>query len=70
MAHVIGLKGYRRKRKILPNAKSGHRPLVYKHNYKNYKPFNPDEIKEHYLYANRRDKHKPPEIENIEDNKS
>ena len=39
-----------------PNEKLGRRPIRYKHNYKNYKPFDPVEIKEKYLYANRKDK--------------
>ena len=62
MAHIMGYKD--RRRKLVPNAKSGHRPLTYKHNYKNYKPFNPVQIKEDYLYANRHDQHK--KVQNVE----
>jgi len=57
MAHVMGYK--ESTRKLSPkksNAKLGRRPVNYKHRYKNYKPFNPSEIKEKYLYANRKDK--------------
>ena len=58
MAHVMGYK--ESTRKLSPkksNAKLGRRPVNYKHRYKNYKPFNPSEIKEKYLYANRKDKY-------------
>ena len=50
--------GYRDSRRKVqkPNEKLGQRPVRYKHKYKNYKPFNPVEIKEKYLYANRKDK--------------
>ena len=61
MAHVMGYK--EPTRKLSPkksNAKLGHRPVNYKHRYKNYKPFNPSEIKEKYLYANRKDKNGKP----------
>ena len=61
MAHVMGYK--ESTRKLSPkksNAKLGRRPVNYKHRYKNYKPFNPTEIKEKYLYANRKDKNGKP----------
>ena len=56
MAHAMGYTDTRRKRLAKFNSKSGGRPVTYKHKYKNYKPFNPVEIKEKYLYANRNNK--------------
>ena len=52
--------GYKDDRGNVPvsREKLGRRPILYKHKYKNYKPFNPTEIKEKYLYANRKDKQK------------
>ena len=56
-AHAMGYKDNRGEVAV-SHEKSGRRPILYKHKYKNYKPFNPTEIKEKYLYANRKDKQK------------
>ena len=61
LAHSMGYKD--RKKNVLPNAKSGKRPISYKHKYKNYKPFDPEKIRRNYLYANRKDEDKRVDIE-------
>ena len=57
VAHIMGYKDDRGNVPV-SREKLGRRPILYKHKYKNYKPFNPTEIKEKYLYANRKDKQK------------
>ena len=58
MAHALGYEDQRSKRKaVKSNEKLGHRPVTYRNTYKNYKPFNPTEIKEKYLYANRKERY-------------
>ena len=61
LAHTMGYKD--RRRKFLPNAKSGKRPITYKHKYKNYKHFNPEKIRQNYLYVNRSNEDKPIDVE-------
>ena len=57
VAHIMGYKDDRGNVEV-SREKLGRRPIQYKHKYKNYKPFNPTEIKEKYLYANRKDRQK------------
>ena len=57
--------GYKdRRREVLPKSKSGKKPIAYKHKYKNYKHFNPETVRQNYLYANRKAQDKEVDVDN------